>query len=82
VPLIDKKIEDTGRGYKITGGLGMTKWLKRGIEANPQRAWGLEFEVDGIGHISAGLFCKHSQVTFMPYRLSFKDERRTSNVQR
>jgi hypothetical protein len=33
----------------------------------------------GTGHspISAKLFCKHSQVTFMPYRVVLKDERRT-----
>jgi hypothetical protein len=32
--------------------------------------------------ISANLFCKHSQVTFVPYRVVLKDERRTSNIQR
>ena len=31
--------------------------------------------------ISAKLFCKHSQVAFMPYWVVLKDERRTSNVQ-
>jgi len=32
--------------------------------------------------ISAKLFCKHSQVTFMPYGVVLKDERRTSNIER
>ena len=32
--------------------------------------------------ISAKLFCKHSQVTFMPYRVVLKDERPTSNIER
>jgi hypothetical protein len=32
--------------------------------------------------ISANLFCKHSQVTFVPYRVVLKDERRTSNIER
>ena len=35
----------------------------------------------GREDISANLFCKHSQVTFMPYGVVLKDERRTSNVQ-
>jgi len=29
--------------------------------------------------ISGKLFCKHSQDTFMPYRVVLADERRTSN---
>jgi hypothetical protein len=36
----------------------------------------------GIMGISAKLFCKHSQVTFLPYRVVLKDERPTSNAQR
>ena len=32
--------------------------------------------------MSAKLFCDHSQVTSMPYRVVLKIERRTSNVQR
>ncbi len=32
--------------------------------------------------ISVNLFCKHSQVTFMPYRVVLKDERPTSNIER
>ena len=32
--------------------------------------------------ISAKLFCKRSQVTFMPYGIVLKDEHRTSNVER
>ena len=34
------------------------------------------------GPISAKLFCKRSQVTFMPYGIVLKDERRTSNIER
>ncbi len=33
------------------------------------------------GRISAKLFCKHSQVTFIPYGVVSKDERRTSNIE-
>ncbi len=36
----------------------------------------------GLPHISAKLFCKHSQVTFIPYGIVLKDERRTSNIER
>jgi hypothetical protein len=32
--------------------------------------------------ISAKLFCKRSQVAFMPYGVILKDERRTSNIER
>ncbi len=32
--------------------------------------------------ISAKLFCKHSQVTFMPYGVVLKDEHRTPNIER
>jgi len=33
----------------------------------------------GLRGISAQLFCKHSQVTFMPYGVVLKDERSTLN---
>jgi hypothetical protein len=36
----------------------------------------------GINPISAKLFCKNSQVAFMPYGAGLKDERPTSNIQR
>jgi len=36
----------------------------------------------GLSGISAKLFCKHSQVAFMPYGVVLKDERRTSNIER
>ncbi len=32
--------------------------------------------------MSAKLFCKHSLVTFIPYGVVLKDERRTSNIER
>ncbi|MCK4467687.1 MAG: hypothetical protein KAU60_04975, partial [Desulfobacterales bacterium] len=32
--------------------------------------------------ISAKLFCKRSQVAFMPYGVVLKDERPTSNIER
>ena len=32
--------------------------------------------------ISAKLFCKHSQVAFMPYGVVLKDEHRTSDIER
>ncbi len=32
--------------------------------------------------IGTKLFCKHSQVAFMPYGAVLKDERRTSNIER
>ncbi len=32
--------------------------------------------------ISAKLFCKHTQVAFMPYGVILKDERPTSNIER
>jgi hypothetical protein len=35
-------------------------------------------EAEGKG---AKLFCKHSQVAFMPYGVDLKDERRTSNIE-
>ena len=31
--------------------------------------------------INAKLFCKHSQVRFMPYGIILKDEHRTSNIE-
>jgi hypothetical protein len=34
------------------------------------------------GSLGAKLFCNHSQVTFMPYKVVLKYERGTSNVQR
>jgi hypothetical protein len=36
----------------------------------------------GTTIISAKLFCKHSQVAFMPYGVVLKDEHRTSNIER
>ncbi len=36
----------------------------------------------GSRGISAKLFCKRSQVTFMSYKVVLKDERRTSNIER
>jgi hypothetical protein len=36
----------------------------------------------GLSGISAKLFCKHSQIAFMPYGVVLKDERRTSNIER
>ncbi len=35
----------------------------------------------GINPTSARLFCKHSQVIFMPDTVVLKDEHRTSNVE-
>ena len=35
-----------------------------------------------LNPISAKLFCKRSQVAFMPSGVVFKDERRTSNIER
>ena len=35
-----------------------------------------------VDPISAKLFCKHSQITFISYKVVLKDERRTSNAQR
>jgi hypothetical protein len=50
VPLIDKEIEDTGCGYKITGRMGMAKWFEGGIETNPQRAGRGWHRAWGKGH--------------------------------
>ena len=36
----------------------------------------------GLDPISAKLFCKHSQLIFMSYKVVLKDERRTSNIER
>jgi hypothetical protein len=37
---------------------------------------------EGEHPISSKLFCKRSQVEFMPYGVVLKDERRTSNIER
>jgi hypothetical protein len=53
---IDQKIEDTFSGYKITGWMGMTERFKRGIKANPQRAWHGWHRAWGMGHSVKPLF--------------------------